>query len=498
MRIFLSPFFLLRSLLRFGCKRNPSSTSCASSTRFRMLISLWWLTFCSWLLLFSISFTTQAQGEGTDPAPTSTGAQFQTPGYLVTQPSSTPRDDDWFITPQATTFTEDVNGCPIGASSISVDDLDPMYAAMCSRCWATGTPHPRFLIPDMSFETPSGGLCTNRYEDSATFTPMAATPVGSWTPAPTSTPYQVMCGTPVPTSTPTPTGTAAPTLTATLTPTPVAFTNTQIEGSDAAVTSSGTLFQGNFLSPTTGTSVNSTMGVFNQSVTVDLGGWYYVQSVTLRLYRPPNQGGGSPWNAYETWNPHTNIYSNPAVPCGGLISSFTTAGFAGTFTTVATGVMSAPYLITNKIVISRAPGETGGNVLMLDYLLFAGAPAHAPACSFSTPTATPTVTPTIWYDPGVVSPTPAGLYSCGTVVLRSQSPVVDIPSSLDRVGYDCYMIVPELDIYIPTRGTVGLEGIELCVEWVTFPFITFLTVRIYLDYVLVFPIAWLVRRLLTF
>src|SRR5262249_17766292 len=159
--------------------------------------------------------------------------------------------------------------------------------------------------------------------------------------------------------TPTVTVTGAPTLTPSVTPTPGSYTVYRIEGSDAAITSPSTHFQGNFLSPSTGSSVNATMGVFNTTTTVDLGGWYNLNRVTLTLYRPPS--GNALWAPFEAWNAHTNIYT----ACGQLIASFTTAGFAGTFTTVAINSIS---VITNKIIISRAPGETGGARLLLDYI----------------------------------------------------------------------------------------------------------------------------------
>lgn len=112
-----------------------------------------------------------------------------------------------------------------------------------------------------------------------------------------------------------------------------------------------------------------------------------------------------------------------------------------------------------------------------------------------TPTSTPTPTATgaAWFP--TLDPSES---ECSVPQYRDDTPIVDVPIMLNPAGYSCYTLVPDMTVAIPGRGTLGIDGLQLCVDWVEFPHLQILSITIALDWVLVAVLATMIRYLLNF
>jgi hypothetical protein len=116
----------------------------------------------------------------------------------------------------------------------------------------------------------------------------------------------------------------------------------------------------------------------------------------------------------------------------------------------------------------------------------------------STPTPTVTPSPTATLAAWVDGPAAGQNYYCGVVKYRSTAPVAQFADGIDIHSYACYRIIPEIVVGVPGQGDVGIDGVDLCITWIDFPGLTFFGFYFRLDWLLVVPLAWLVRRLLSF
>lgn len=110
-------------------------------------------------------------------------------------------------------------------------------------------------------------------------------------------------------------------------------------------------------------------------------------------------------------------------------------------------------------------------------------------------------------DGDLTTPTPTPTATAGAVVISCDEPVyknVSVPIARIDFGDDepladsCYDIIPEVDGTGIGQPSLYFEGLEICVVWKRLPVIGFFGINFGIDLLLVIPIAYLIRRLLTF
>lgn len=329
-------------------------------------------------------------------------------------------------------------GCP---QAVDLNRITSEYAVQCSRCWTTPTPVRVNNIPTQVLAVPTGG---GSFQIPVIISGTPYTP----TPAPLPGGGSLATSTPAPTNTPNPSG--------------------------------------------------------NWSIIYDFAASDHGFTTTIDSYY---SGGG--WRAGATNPGVILIYKN--LPATRHITSIRV--YASTVA-AAGGVGLRPPLPNlnspNGSIDYSFTGlnHTGNQIgIAFDSLFISGSnPAYSGAITrvevygdslaTNTPSPTPTASPT--YSPWIHTPAPGAVLDCSVPQYRNTTPVAGVPSAVSIHHEACYTIVPDLSITIPGQGEVGLVQTDLCVTWVNFPSIDFLGITFSLDWLLIFPIGWLVRRLFSF
>lgn len=354
--------------------------------------------------------------------------------------------------------------CPPDPAGVVQSELDYEYARMCSHCF-TSEEENDLLI---STRSPLGGGAVSRPGGFGTITPTLPPSV---TPTATATQTATSTSTPQPTSTPGGPWCAHFTFSGGYTP----FSQS-VAGDNWLLTSQ--LFS-------TATSINTITFALSTPVIASLGGPIGVQLQDM------------------TGSTTT-------------VQSFSNSSDTYTFTTAMNNITRF------RINLDQRVGTTGttysGSLLTMTiygtgYNPYTAYPCAPSPTSTPGPTSTPTQTPTVG-PTSTIAPTstprtgfenPGGLeaYSCYVPVYVVQRPAAEFNPELNLVSRECYKVVPYVDVNLGQIGGLQLalkvDDLDLCVTWFTFPeIVLFGDLVLKLDYLLLLPVAWLVRRLLQF
>lgn len=357
------------------------------------------------------------------------------------------------------------DGCPI-LSPEQLAALDPLYFAQCSECFVTPTPVRDMPIASVALASPTLNLTV-----SSTFqipiivsgTAVTATPATPGLPGGglfTSTPS------PYPTSTP---------------------------GGDGCIAYEGGTLQSGWSAVPFGfgfTEVGSWNGTAWDSAYAP-----GADGDLLRIHRS--------WDGSLITQISITIDGN----CTTDTSTFhTTAGyiFSGDTIVDSVGSSSCPYNITNETAVFDL-NQTGVTSIDLVSSVFTENDTgwarikrveicgDVSTTSTPAPTASPAGTLAPWMNTPVFEDV-----DCSVAVFGEFEPVADFDPEFGIVAYNCYTIVPEIDIDIPNNDGLHVDGVQWCITWFEFPVITLLGIAVSLDWLLVVVVAFLVRLLMAF
>jgi len=354
--------------------------------------------------------------------------------------------------------TLDRSGCPSG--SFDTDGLDSEWASVCSRCIALATNTPQVTIPAFVLGTvaPLSTLATA----APTWIPMYTTPT--------------LGGLSI-----------VPTAGVTSTPSAAPFSYTF----DLTASSGG--------------------WVVNHADGVDVGSWV----------------SGEGWNTvYNGWSVPGYSGAFAVLDLGLDFSTLNVTGVTvhyGSYP-VATEPLTIGYCensCSSYSYISGLPFNTSENEVFVDYagigidyttldhfgfrlIGTSGYGYVVPVTSITisgigvcewcgSPTSTPEFSPT-------PAPTSRPPILCDTPLYGDYStPIVNVDVDTTDLGTDCYTVIPEVDTsgWLFDAG-LRIDGVEICFQWKAFPTIQVFGLTIALDLLLIIPLAYLVRRLLTF
>lgn len=385
----------------------------------------------------------------------------------------------WYLTPQVTIMPTGLNGCP-DLSGIEVSELDPMFAQVCMRCYATATPARFFVIPTVE-------QCVANWQ---TWTPTPTdfvSPTPGGTPFVTSTMPDRCLKTQTPTPTPTATPTGSPTPTPTATPAPVYYlevVHSWIGLSFTTRNAALTHLSDYIVNPNNPDPVRGFIFATNRT-----GGGS--GSFTFNMKRGAESGGGVGVVMNNTAGQYRCARNIALTASTCTTTNWSPWGLTATIVDAGTGPIF-PQAGQRGFVDYSVTGLSESHPSHTFTLIYAA------FVRFGNPSNLPTPTPTPTLDWGINTPAPNPLADCSQVRFRDDRPLFNVPDLVAPVGYNCYRIVPELVLEIPGRGQVGLDGVELCVTWVAFPSIVVFGITLSLDLLLVAVAAWFIRRLLGF
>jgi len=338
----------------------------------------------------------------------------------------------------APTATDSGGDCPTDAGSINPNDLDPMYALQCRRCFvATAVPglpiFPTSDVPSVTLD----------------FSGLTVTPEGA-------TPTDVIGATSTAAPTDVPTLTSTPTIMPTIEPTCEP---------DLSVAADWHLYDG---------SHGTILGAFQ----------YYIQAQSSY----PGSG------AYEyiiLTTGETDVCASPSV-------EYVSGGVPQGFAVNPCGTEINPFSLNTVLT----PNGAEAPINFLEIQVTGGTGIYNigfPICGESEPTSTLAPTPTETLAPF------AEQNDCTVPVYRIETPVAAIDPVVTEVGQNCYTIIPQMNIGLPdvtilgvTLQDINVDETDLCVHWMDYPDPSILGITISFGWIILIPLAWFVRRLLSF
>lgn len=364
---------------------------------------------------------------------------------------------------------EIVGGCPVLTQS-QIDRLDPGYMRSCGRCFVTPTPPRAQTIPTRQVASlPTGTSGTDVFSipilvsgTAVTATPPgyvapAATPApgtATWTPLPTSTPYYDMLD--------------------------FNFLGTEDNGFVISFdpSASPNTYYGDF------EALGLRSNYIDSSSFGSITRQYVQASRTISI-------SGIQAVGYEIYNPSAQSITIESYFGGGGANFRTYHGS----TTISDFFLTSPNWNIYDILLNVYSGTfaDSGAHFYVQHLYIQTSDIVTPVPT-NTPTATVTGAP-------YVQPQPTEtLASCAAPVFRNDTPLMEIPEFITVTGYECYVVVPEMNINIPGQADdLEIVGAQICVTWFTWPTINFLGLPIPIEFVVIMSVlGWLVRRLLTF
>lgn len=354
------------------------------------------------------------------------------------------------------TFPVDDNGCPV----MGVDDvnlLDAAYRSQCSRCFSTPQPgFSKMLSPE-----PLTAVATLNPTAQGTYSIPIVITVGGTVEFITATSRFE------PTLTRTPTATPTSIYAPTWTPNP-SFSS-----------------QNYFVCAVTTCAPDPALDPF------DDGGQY--DSQTRRI----NPGGVRVQLGNYRWVGGINVTFKAPAPTWNTFQIHA----AGTYSPVVTVNKNSPNNLRTQGISFTAPiftdyvdllpvDSNGGAPLRTQYIAVLYSAASTPL-PVSTATSTPQAT-IDWIKQPTYSPV-----DCSVPQFRDDTPVAALPVHFDVVNYQCYTIVPEIEI-VALEPDFIIDGTSICVTFFAFPVVDILGITVSLDWVLIIVAAYLVRMLLKF
>lgn len=364
----------------------------------------------------------------------------------------------------------DDNGCPI-LSPVSINKLDPVYYSQCSRCFTTPTPQRGQQLPT------SGALLPTM---DVTVSPFQIPVIVSGTPQ-TPTPFGVGGGA---TSTPAPTNTPGGTWVH-------EFNFLVSDGDWYPVTSAGVTF---------GAWVSGSGWVYEDKTNVLTGITTAHRQVAIQGDFPSPIDLRSVTLTYD-WQGGT--YDNASLTAygftigGGTVASNSRTGIGNgpvtaatvTWTGTADDASTIGFMLRSSRDITSPYSYSGNAVLRKVRIEAVGFNPY----DLPTSTPAPTATNLPWFEEYEVE-----VADCSVPSFRNDTPAVVIPDTVTYIAYECYVIVPELAVSIPGQSDpFGIEGMQVCVNWFTFPHIEILGIVVPIDalvfIVVMAVVLWLLR-----
>lgn len=345
------------------------------------------------------------------------------------------------------------DGCPL-MDPTEMALLDPSYRASCSRCFST-------VVPPFA-------------QNVSTAAPMTARPSLNPTVQGTySIPIVVTAGGTA--SFITATSWANPTITRTPSPTPTSMfpptwtPNPSQSQQTFYVCAPSTCLPDAALNPfdDQGQYDSQTRRIGPGGVRINLTSWRWVYSVTVR---------------YKYVNPSWISMRVEAQSQVGVTANINTnnpnqlrdtgAGF------------TAP--VFSNYVDLMPVNDNGGNTIRTQLIIVNYAAASTPLPVASP---TPTLAPSVeWVQEPTFEPV-----DCEVPRFRNATPVAEFPESFAIVSYECYTIIPEINI---SAFDFVMDGLNFCITWFEMPVIELLGITVSLDWLLVVVIAYLVDMIL--
>lgn len=344
------------------------------------------------------------------------------------------------------------DGCPL-MDATDTARLDPFYRASCSRCFSTVVPP---FVQNVSTADPMTARPTLNPTVQGTYSIPIVITAGGTAAFITATSWADATATRTPS--PTPTSVYPPTWT------PNPSTLSQI----FYVCAPTTCAPDSALNPfdDQGQYDSQTRRIGDGGVRIQLTSWRWVSRVFANFKAP------SPtWNSFRIHAQGT---------------------YSGTVTTNKTNpsnlrLQSADFTVpVFTDYVDLLPVDTGGGVLRTQYLDVRYSAGSTP---LPVPTATPTLAPSVeWVQVPTYEPV-----ACDVPRFRDDTPVAEFPESFAIVSYECYTIIPEINI---SAFDFVMDGLNFCITWFEMPVIELLGITVSLDWLLVVVIAYLVDMIL--
>lgn len=371
-----------------------------------------------------------------------------------------------------------VDGCPI-LDNEQINKLDPLYYSQCSACFTEPTPVRENSIPTVTI--------------GSTASPYGIPVIVSGTPV-TATPG--LSGLPIGSM---PTWTLTPVNTATVTDTPVATATPILQvvvfdftdgGQHGWIPMNVPLTWGDQVNSFTLSGVQSIFdsGVGREYIQIDYpaSNPSMVATALSIFYTVPP----SPYASI-----HFDIFNTNGATIQNTITQSTELSVGGSF--VKTYNLSSVTL--SGWGLNAFSNLLGGNqadwyITRIEVQTTNVVTATPIASATVTSTAAPTSTGAPWVGMPTVDPV-----SCSVAVFRDDNPVAAFDTEFEIVDYQCYTIVPEIEIDLPgTDNDVDIDGTQYCVTWFEMPVIELLGIQLSLDWLLVIVVAFLLSLVLKF
>lgn len=414
----------------------------------------------SWLFLLG-SVALLLLGANSVSAQTATGAAVTPPPSPYFGPTLTLSPVWSTLTPAPT----DENGCPQGG--VSMYEVDIAYQLSCPICINDRTPEPNYGLPTSVLPT-AGPFVTST-------SPAVPTLIGTTfiTPEPTLTP----------TITATPDGPNYPMVTFD----DGGFTYEPVLGSLDGSGYSGNGWRSVYSLVTGGSQME---GRLNIPISA------HPEYVGLKVYTPGSSVGGYYLNVCVVGvNEAMACELSPEIqPVQGWVDLVYYVGYPGS------DVGPVSHVIVHWYTgYGDYPGPDGRFAIVDNIVMTVDEGSYAT----STPTLTPTATGTL---PPTATMTPIGFVDCSKPHVRnpqSDAEVMGFDPQVEYVFTECYRIIPELNFSIPgshpgQTWTIEHGGTDLCLMMYALPSITIFGFVITPTILLLYPAAWVLRRLFMF